>query len=370
MFVDPRIDRLAEVLVNYSIQVEPGQLVAIQGPPVAASLLRAVHREVLLAGGNPMPLVSLPGFDEQLFNIGSDDQLQYITPVQRVVSEEIDASISVLAEENTRRLSGVDPARQRLAAGARSDLTRRFLERSSTGELDWVGTLYPTEAHAQDANMSLTDFSEFVFRAGHVHDPDASPVDHWRGAARDQQRLIDWLSDKRQVHVTGPDTDLRLSIEGRTWINADGRKNFPDGEIFTAPIETSVDGTIRYSFPAITSGREVEDIRLWFEHGKVVKATAARNEEYLLQMLDVDDGARVIGEFAFGTNFEIDRFTKNILFDEKIGGTIHIALGAGYPESGSQNQSAIHWDMICDLREGGRVTVDGQPFLVDGTYVV
>ncbi|CAN5791072.1 hypothetical protein BH23CHL2_BH23CHL2_26000 [soil metagenome] len=203
-----------------------------------------------------------------------------------------------------------------------------------------------------------------------MQDAGDDPVKHWKAASLDQQRMIDWLSDKKLIEVTGPDTDLKLSIEGRVWMNADGRKNFPDGEIFTAPVEDSVEGTIRYSYPAIMGGREVDDIRLWFEQGRVVKATTGRNEEFLQQMLESDEGARRIGEFAFGTNFGIDRFTKNILFDEKIGGTIHVALGSGYPETGSKNESAIHWDMICDLRQGGRVTVDGEPFLVEGNYVV
>ena len=368
--MDARIERLADVLVNYSLQAQSGQLVAVQGSPLASPLILAVYQRLLDAGAHPMSVVALPGTDELMMKHGNDDQVGYITPVQRSVIEDCDGMLSIISETNTRRLSGVDPARQRLAAESRRDLTGRMLERSATGELDWCITLFPTEAHAQDADMSITDLADFVYGACHVQDPDEDPVAYWRGMSAEQQRLIDWLSDKDQVEITGPDTDLRLSIKGRSWMNADGRKNFPDGEIFTAPVEDSIEGTIRYSFPAIMGGREVEDIRLWFEGGKVVKATAGRNEAFLLQMLESDEGARRIGEFAFGTNYGIDRFTKNLLFDEKIGGTIHIALGAGYPETGSQNQSAIHWDMICDIRDGGRVTVDGQPFLVDGKFVV
>lgn len=368
--MDPRIERLANVLVNYSMQAQPEELVAVQGTPLATPLILALVKELLAAGAYPMPLVAIPGVDELALKHGNDDQLRYITPVQRALIEESGSMLSIISEPNTRRLSGVDPARQRFVADARRELTRTMLERSAAGELDWCVTLFPTEAHAQDADMSLSDFSDFVYRACHVDDPDEDPVAYWQDVSQEQQRLIDWLSDKQQVEISGPNTDLRLSIEGRVWMNADGRKNFPDGEIFTAPVEDSVEGMIRYSFPAINGGREVEDVRLWFEGGRVVKATAARNEEFLQQMLEADEGARRIGEFAFGTNFGIDRFTKNILFDEKIGGTIHIALGAGYPETGSKNESAIHWDMICDLRDGGRVTVDGQPFLVDGKYAV
>ncbi len=368
--MDPRIERLADVLVNYSMQAQPGELVAVQGSPLAAPLILALVERLLNAGSYPLPVVALPGIDELMLKHGNDDQLRYITPVQRSVIEDCGSMISILSESNTRRLSGVDPARQRLSGEARRELLHRMMERSANGDLDWCVTLFPTEAHAQDADMSISDFSDFVYRACHVDDPNEDPVAFWKQMSKEHQRLIDWLDGKQQVEIKGLDTDLKLNISRRSWINADGRKNFPDGEIFTAPVEDSVEGTIRYSFPAITGGREVEDIRLWFEGGRVVKATAGRNDAFLQQMLDSDEGARRIGEFAFGTNFGIDRFTKNILFDEKIGGTIHIALGAGYPETGSKNESAIHWDMICDLRDGGRVTVDGEPFLVDGKFVV
>jgi aminopeptidase len=242
------------------------------------------------------------------------------------------------------------------------------MRRSAEGSLRWVGTLYPTDAYAQDADMSTADFTEFVYAAGKLDAPD--PAAAWREVAAEQERLIDWLKDKRQVHVRARDTDLKLGIEGRTWISADGKMNFPDGEIFTAPVEDAVDGHIRFSFPAVTQGREVDDIRLRFVGGRVVDASAAKNEAFLINMLDTDAGARTLGEFAIGTNFAIDRFIKNILFDEKIGGTIHMAVGAGYPESGSVNKSAIHWDMVCDLRDGGTIDVDGEPFLRNGRFVV
>lgn len=368
--MDARIDRLARVLVEYSLAVEPEQLVAIQSTPLASPLVLALYRHILAAGGNPLTLLTLPGTDELLLKNGSDRQLAFINPVQRASVEDVDATISIISEPNTRRLSAVDPARQRFASDARRDLAQRFMERSASGELNWCVTLYPTDAHAQDADMSITDLEDFVYRACHVDDPDDDPVAYWQEAAVEQGRLIDWLSGRKVAHIAGPDTDLRLGIEGRVWMNADGRKNFPDGEIFTGPLENSLEGTIRYSFPATIYGREVEDVRMWFEGGKVVRASAAKNEAFLHEMLDADEGARRVGEFAFGTNYGIDRFTKNTLFDEKIGGTIHLALGAGYPETGSVNHSAIHWDMIADIRQGGEVRVDGELFLKDGKYVI
>ena len=185
-----------------------------------------------------------------------------------------------------------------------------------------------------------------------------------------QQVLVDWLQDKREIHINGPDTDLTVGVGGRTWINCFGDFNMPDGEVYTGPVETEIDGTVRFSYPAIYEGREVEDVRLWFENGAVVKESAAKNQAFLTHMLDTDEGSRRVGEFALGTNYRIQRYVKNMLFDEKIGGTFHMAMGAGYPESGSTNRSAIHWDMVCDLRQGGEITVDGQLFAKDGRFLL
>lgn len=365
---DARIEALARVLVEYSLAVQPEQLVVLQGMTLAEPLLQSVYRRVVDAGGNPILRVNYPEAQEYLLAHGNDQQLTRITPIDRLVPELADASLTILSDSNTKGLSGVDPDKQRLTQTARAELMQTFMQRSARGDLRWCVTLFPTNAYAQDAEMSLADYADFVYGACHIDEAD--PVAWWRALSGRQQQLIDWLAGRREVHVTGPDTDLRLNIARRTFINADGTANFPDGEVFTGPVEDSVEGTIRFTYPSTTQGREVEDIRLWFEGGKVVRATAAKNQAFLERMLDADDGARRLGEFAFGTNFGIDRFTKNILFDEKIGGTIHLALGAGYPETGSTNQSAIHWDMICDLRQGGEVTVDGEAFMRDGRYVL
>jgi aminopeptidase len=365
---DPRIEKWAKALAGYSVEVQPGQTVAISGQPEAAPLLRAIAKEVLARGGHPVMMPTLEGPTTDLLLEGSDEQLQYISPLERFLRAEADVVINVRAETNTRRLSAVDPARQSLYQSARRDLFETYMRRAADGSLDWTLTLYPTDAYAQDADMDTEAYTDFVLRACKLDRED--PVAAWLELKADQQRLIDWLDGKKEVHLTGPDIDLTLSIEGRTWINSDGKRNFPSGEIFTGPAENSVNGTIRFSFPVVTAGRQIEDIRLRFEDGKVVDATAAKNEDYLIRTLDTDEGSRTLGEFAFGTNFDITRFTKNILFDEKIGGTVHMAVGAGYPETGSTNTSAVHWDMICDLRQGGLVTVDGEPFLKDGAFVI
>ncbi|MCE7908504.1 MAG: hypothetical protein DYH02_09095 [Candidatus Omnitrophica bacterium COP1] len=238
--------------------------------------------------------------------------------------------------------------------------------RMSDGSLRWCLTLFPTEAYAQDAEMSLTEFEDFVYRACHVDLQD--PVAAWKKVQRNQEKMVQFLNGTKKIRIVAKDTDLSFSVQGRTWINCCGTENMPDGEVFTGPVENSAEGTILYSFPACHNGREIENVHLTFKKGKVIQAHASKNEDYLNKMLDLDEGARYLGEFAFATNRGIQRFTRNILFDEKIGGTVHLALGASYPESGGVNKSVLHWDMICDLRKAGKVYVDGKLFLKDGEF--
>jgi len=365
---DPRITKWAKALTGYSVEVQPGQTVAISGGVEGAPLLREIYREVVARGGYPVMLPTLDGVQADLLRNGNDDQLEFISPVERFVREQADVVVTVMAETNTKRMSAVDPSRQAFAQKARAELFNTFMTRAADEVMDWTLTLFPTDAYAQDADMDSEAYTDFVLSACKLDRDD--PVAAWLELKAEQQRLIDWLDGKREVRLTGPETDLTLLIEGRTWINSDGKKNFPSGEIFTGPVENSVNGTIRFSFPVVTAGREIQDIRLRFEDGKVVDASAAKNEDFLIQTLDTDAGARYLGEFAVGTNFDISRFTKNILFDEKIGGTVHMAVGLGYPETGSSNKSAVHWDMICDLRQGGQIDVDGQPFMRDGAFVI
>jgi len=364
---DPRVEKMAQVLVGYSLAMKECDLVRIQGGAEGSPLLLAIYDQVLARGGHPWVQLGLDGADEVFYTKATDPQLDHVPRFVKEMIEEIQASISVWTETNTKHLTGVDPAKQVRRAQATRPLSERFLERAAKKELRWTVTLYPTSAFAQDAEMSLRDFADFVFKACLVEEED--PIAAWQEISRSQAKLISWLAPKKEIHVVGPDTDLRLKVEGRTWVNCDGHENFPDGEIFTGPIEDSVTGHIRFTYPACIHGREVEDVRLEFKRGKVVRATAGKNEDFLLKMLDTDEGSRYVGEFAFGTNPGIQRFTKNTLFDEKIGGTIHMALGKGYPESGSKNNSAIHWDMVCDLRQGGEVRVDGTPFVKDGKFV-
>jgi aminopeptidase len=366
--IDPRVASLAKVMTEYSVSVRPGDQVAIVTTSAGAPLVRELYRQVLLRGGHPLIMVDVPGIQPIFFSTANDEQLRFISPVRKLIVDTFDVRIRIESESNTRELTGVDPARQALHSEATGPLLETILERSARGEMRWVVGLFPTDAAAQDAEMSLEEFEDFVYEACLLNDPD--PVASWRRVRERQQVLVDWLQDKKEIRIVGPDTDLRVGVAGRTWINCYGDCNMPDGEVYTGPLEAEVNGTVRFSYPAIYEGREVEDVRLWFENGVVVKESAAKNQAFLTQMLNSDEGARRVGEFALGTNTSIQRFIKNILFDEKIGGTIHMAMGAGYPESGSTNRSNIHWDMVCDLRLGGEITVDGQLFAREGRYLL
>jgi aminopeptidase len=365
---DQRLDKLAKVLVGYSASVKPGELVRISGETIGLPLIEAIYEEVLVAGGHPFVSMTSDAMDEAFYRVASARQLEYVSPVSQFIVENMDVSIGLWAEENTRAMTHVDPKKQAAAAQARRPISKRFLQRAAEGKLKWVGTQYPTQASAQDAEMSLREYTDFVFRGGLLHLDD--PVAAWKQISEKQQRLADYLNTAKEVHVIAKDTDLRLGVQGRRWINCCGHENFPDGEVFTGPIEDAVDGVIRYSFPAVHHGRECDGIALKFKNGKVVDASASKGLDFLTAMMDQDAGARTLGEFAIGTNFSIQQYTRNTLFDEKIGGTCHAALGAAYPETGGKNESGLHWDMVCDLRQPGcRIEVDGKTILEAGRFV-
>jgi len=220
-----------------------------------------------------------------------------------------------------------------------------------------------------EAEMGLEEYQDFFFRACHADEGTPDPVAYWKGIKKEQAKTIERIEGHDQVRLRGPHVDLTLSIKDRRFVNACGLQNLPDGEIYTGPVEDSANGWVQYTFPAVYGGRVVEGIELVFENGKVVKASARQNQDYLLEMLETDPGAKFIGEFAIGTNYGIDRFTRSILLDEKIGGSFHMALGAGYPETGSVNRSRLHWDMICDLRQDSEIHLDGELLYKDGQFV-
>ncbi|MFW5748695.1 MAG: aminopeptidase [Chloroflexota bacterium] len=365
---DMRMQRLAALLVQYSIDVQPGEWVVVSGDTVALPLLRAIFREVLEAGGNPTPLFGDETMARDFFRIASDDQLKWVNPLQEMVFNQVTGFINVRATTNTRAMTGIDPKRMQLNAIARQPMMQTYMRRASEGIFKWSLTQYPTEASAQEANMSLEEYEDFVYSATFCDQDD--PVTRWRELSAMQAQKIDWLAGKDRVVLKGPNIDLSLSIKDRSFINADGSRNMPDGEIFTGPVEDSVNGWVRFTYPSIVNGRAVSGIELTFKDGKVVEASAEQNEDLLFAQLDTDSGSRYLGEFAIGTNFGINRFTGNILFDEKIGGSIHMAIGASYPDTGGKNQSAVHWDMICDMRDDSEIHVDGDLFYKDGKFIV
>lgn len=365
---DPRVEKLAQALVNYSVKVRPGDWVIIMAHPLAEPLTREVLRHTVRAGGNASILLGVDSTNQIFYEEANEEQLKFISPFERMPFEDADVFISIQASDNTRSSTSVDPKKQQIRSAARKGIYDSYFRRSASGELRWTLTQFPCNAFGQEADMSLADFEDFVYKACFADQDD--PIAKWKEVEVNQARLVKWLEGKKKIELHSPNIDVTMSIEGRKFDNSVATHNMPGSEIFTSPVEDSVNGWVNYTYPAIRVGREVDGIHLEFKDGRVVKATAEKNEEYLTKMLDQDEGARVIGELGIGTNYAIDRFTKSILYDEKIGGTIHMAVGAGFPECGGKNQSALHWDMICDMRADSEIRVDGELFYRDGKFQV
>jgi aminopeptidase len=364
---DPRVASLARILVGYSLQGAEGETCLIEGSAAGEPLIAAVYEEVLRAGANPVVAMSFEGQAATYLRHASDAQLEWISPVARWAANDADCRIAIGADTNTRELSAISPDRQATRRKATRELLEATMRRSAEGSHRWVYTLFPTNAYASDAEMSLAEFEDFYFHACLADDPD--PLTAWKRASEECERLAEWITGRSEVRIAAEGTDIRLGIEGRKFIPCVGDRNMPDGEFFTGPVEDSVEGVVSFDLPAMIGGREVAGVRLRFESGKVVDATAERGEEFLVESLDSDEGARRLGELGIGTNYGIDRGTRDVLLDEKIGGTVHMAIGASYPESGGTNESAIHYDMVCDLRRGGRIEVDGALLQEDGKFV-
>ncbi len=367
---DVRLQNFARLIVDYSTQVRPGDRAAITATTAAEPVLKALYQRILERGGIPHLLIDLPGQDELFFTYASDELLDVVPVFHRMAFEQFDVLIKIRSELNTRALTGVDSARLAQRQKALAVLVQAQMRRGAEKSLRWMSTLFPTPAYAMEAEMGIEEYQAFFFRACHTDESTSDPVAYWQSVKATQQRVIDWLHGRDRVMIQGPNAELTLSIKERKFVNACGEHNMPDGEIYTGPVEDSVNGWVRYSYPAMYQGRVVEGIELTFQDGRVVQASARKNQDLLLHMLETDAGARYLGEFAIGTNFGVNRFTGSILLDEKIGGSFHTALGAGYPETGSQNQSAIHWDMICDIRQDTQILVDGDLFYKDGRFVI
>ena len=369
--INPRISKLAHLLVDYSTDVQHENQVLIWAPGSTTSmpLLLAIYERVLERGGHPHIAPYLRGAEDIFFEHAQNHQLDYVSPLYKLAVDTFDVIIRVEGVNNTRELSHIDPAKQVRQRQAYKQVQQTYLERGDKGDLSWTVTLFPTNALAQEADMSLRSYQDFVYEACHVNG-DMNPIKHWQSVQLQQDRFIEWLQGHDLVEVKGSNIDLSFSIKERDFINACGKHNMPDGEIFTGPVETSVNGHVHFTYPVTVGGREIDNIELKFDEGKVVQATASKNEDYLIQMLDTDMGARYLGEWAIGTNYGINHHTKQILFDEKMGGTVHMAIGSGYPLTGSRNVSAIHWDMICDMKSDGEIKVDGELIYKSGKFLI
>ena len=359
MAVDPA--KFAELLCGYCLEVQRGQQVLVRSSTAATELLLALQRAILEREAWPLLRVELPGETAAFYEHARDLHLDELPRTALDEARRIDASLGIQAPSEAFELDGVDPGRMARFARARREVREQVMKKR------WCTTLWPTAAGAQRAGMTLEAFEAFVERALFLDQPD--PVRSWGGLSHFQAGLIDRLRDAREIRIEADGTDITLGVKGRTWVNSDGRRNMPSGEVFTGPLEASAEGRIRFGIPSGPPGRSVGGVELEFRAGEVVAARADEGDEHLQAALATDAGARRLGELGIGTNFGIDRPVGAILFDEKIGGTVHLAIGRSYPETGGRNTSAVHWDLICDLRGGGRITADGEVVQADGRFV-
>jgi len=372
---DPRTERLATLLVQYSAALRRGDRVLIEAETAAEPLVRALFERSLQAGAHPYLALSLAGqdsytgIDDAFLRFASEEQLDQPATFHDLAYREFESRFRIYSSSNTRGLMRADPARLTRRQRAVQPLLRSQMERGGRGEFRWVTTIFPTVGHAHDAEMSLKEFEDYVFAACHV-DGEGDPVAYWQATERRQAAWAQALAGHDRVEIRGPDCDLKMSIRDRHFISSCGTHNMPDGEIFTGPVEASVDGWVRFAFPLIYKGREVEGVELTFKDGRVETWRATKNQDFLESMLHTDEGARYLGEFGIGTNEALQSLTRNILLDEKIGGTIHLALGAGYPDTGSGNRSAIHWDMLVEMRRDSEIRVDGQTVYRNGGFLI
>lgn len=362
--------KLAKLAVNYALRVKRGDRVYISGPTLAESLFQAMYVEILKAGGHPLLIPYIEGLQELLYKFASEEQLSYLDDAVKLILKEFDSFVEILGDYNTRKLSLVNPEKIAKYHGslARKELFGILMKRIEKKELNYLVIPYPCNSLAQEANMDLYSYIEFIQKALYLDKED--PVKEWLEIEKKQEIICKFLNHVDKIQVIGPDTDLTLSIKGRTWINSCGRMNLPDGEVYTGPVEDSVNGNIRFTFPGIYQGNDIENIYLEFKEGKVVKASADKGEDLLNEILKIEN-ADILGEFAIGTNYGITKFTKNMLFDEKMGGTLHCALGLGISEAGSKNISAIHWDILKDMKlPGSKVLADGKVFYEEGKWKI
>ncbi len=364
---DQRLNKLAKLLVNYSTEIKKGDFVFICADEVATPWVVEVAKEAIKAGAHVEYKIDSDEVDEAKYKYSTEEQLKEGNLIYETLLARADVWLTAWGSRNTRVLSRIDSEKIKIAQQGAKTWRDIYSERMGNGSLRWCGTQYPTHADAQEGNMSFSEYEEFVYGAGLLDKED--PVAEWKKISENQERWVKYLDTKSQLHIISEGTDIKVGINGRKWINCDGKENFPDGEIFTSPEENNINGYITFSFPGIFSGKQIEGIKLVVKEGKVVEATAQKGEDLLKALLETDEGASYFGEVAIGTNYGIKDFTSNMLFDEKIGGTVHMAIGDSMPEAGGKNKSTLHWDMLCDMRNGGKIYADGELFYENGQFI-
>lgn len=362
-------DKYAEVLVDYSTNVQKGDLVIVRAESIhAKELLKAVYKRVIERGGYPLIRANIADLAEVFLKNATDEQLDYIDPITKMEYETVDKYISIGAPLNTKNMARADLKKLARRGKATKQLSETLLGRSARGEASWVIADVPTHALAQEARMSLDEYSEFLFKSCYLNLD--NPVAKLKELDEKQKKWADYLNNVKKLRIVGEKTDITFGVEGRKWISCSGLNNYPDGEVFTSPVENDVNGEIFFDFPQNYRGNSAHGVHLWIENGQIVKAEAEKGENFLHAMLEMDEGSKGIGEIAIGTNDEIQEVTGNILFDEKIGGSIHMAVGASYPETGGKNVSGLHWDMIKNMKNGGKIYADDVLIYENGKFTI
>jgi aminopeptidase len=360
------LNRYAKLLVNYCLELKKGEKLLIRSTTLAEPLVREIYRETLAVGGIPDTILNFREQNRLLLSMGNEEQLSYISPLYQKAIESYDAFLHIRAPFNLKEDQNVSSGNQKYRQQAMQSLLDTYFTRTGSRDLKRSLCQFPTLASAQAADMSLEEYEEFVFGACKLFEED--PIASWLEVRQQQQRIVDRLAQHTVFRYKNEHTDISFSTEGRTWINSDGQTNMPSGEVYTSPVEHSVNGVIHFTYPAIYQGHEVEGVTLWVKDGLIEKWDAKRGKAFLDHIFSIN-GARRFGEAAIGTNYNIDKLTKNILFDEKIGGTVHMAIGQSYLQAGGKNVSAVHWDMITDMVQEGVIYADEEIIYEKGRFV-
>ncbi len=361
------LKKYAKLLVNYCVEINEGENLFISSTTLAEPLIKEIYREAVSKGANVEVSMAFQEKSRIFYKHASDAQLAHVSPLYKLAMEEYDGFINIMAPFNLNETRNSDSEKMSKHRQALAPVLKSYFERTATRELKRNTCLFPTQASAQEAGMSLEEYENFVYKACNLYDD--NPAESWRSVGRFQQHIVDFLNKRTDFIYKGEGFEISFNTKGRKWINSDGKTNMPSGEVYTSPVENSVNGTIHFSYPGIYMGNEVEGVTLWVKDGYIEKWEATKGKSFLDKIFALD-GARRFGEAAIGTNNNIDRITKNILFDEKMGGSIHMAIGQSYLQCGGKNESSIHWDMITDMRKGGEIYADGELVYENGEFLI